>query len=227
MEAPCQVAPSPASQTHLLVFRPDTRVLSSRAAIVAGLQSRANGLPGNTADALELLLRSSEIECALDDQGLPSASAAALSDLAAAILISRALPSIAPLQPLLARAVSEAFALPETVLLPQPEGYCYYALHPLDFAAGARNLPVNTTFAVIGIRTIGASLSAMVAAALGKRCAGRITVRPQGHPYDRRSELSAAQASWVTKKLAAGAHFFVVDEGPGLSGSSFLSVAEA
>jgi hypothetical protein len=52
-------------------------------------------------------------------------------------------------------------------------------------------------------------------------------VRPTGHPFDRRTLLSPAERRHVEARAAAGATFVVVDEGPGMSGSSFLSVGEA
>ena len=52
-------------------------------------------------------------------------------------------------------------------------------------------------------------------------------MRPQGHPYNRTAEFTAEQMDAVTRAVSCGASFAVVDEGPGLSGSSFLAVAEA
>jgi hypothetical protein len=78
---------------------------------------------------------------------------------------------------------------------------------------------------VIGIRSIGTSLGAAVAAAAGAGIA--VTVRPGGHPFAR--TLNAGDR--FGRRLLAGAEggevrFAVVDEGPGLSGSSFGSVAD-
>jgi hypothetical protein len=51
-------------------------------------------------------------------------------------------------------------------------------------------------------------------------------VRPHGHPFNRELRLSEGlRAEW--QRLAQLSHFAIVDEGPGLSGSSFLSVARA
>src|SRR5947208_929491 len=53
----------------------------------------------------------------------------------------------------------------------------------------------------------------------------RFTLRPGGHPFDRQLDVSAELAEeWRSPK---DAQFLVVDEGPGLSGSSFASVAGA
>src|SRR4029077_20426635 len=82
---------------------------------------------------------------------------------------------------------------------------------------------------IIGIRSIGTTLSAVVVATL--RIAGspaeRMTVRPAGHPYSRYTHFTSEQIRWIEKQKERGAMFLVVDEGPGRSGSSFLSVGEA
>jgi hypothetical protein len=81
---------------------------------------------------------------------------------------------------------------------------------------------------VVGIRSIGVTLSAMTAAALRRKGVNieRFSVRPVGHPFDRKVEWNAAQQRTIDVGRMNGALFLVVDEGPGLSGSSFLSVAE-
>jgi hypothetical protein len=80
---------------------------------------------------------------------------------------------------------------------------------------------------VIGVRSIGTSLSAVVRAALLRRGieVERSTVRPGGHPFGRTLSPGPEELRFVNEH--AGAHFFVVDEGPGLSGSTFLAVGEA
>jgi hypothetical protein len=52
-------------------------------------------------------------------------------------------------------------------------------------------------------------------------------VRPDGHPFNRCTRFTAEQLRWVARQQACAAEFLVVDEGPGLSGSSFLSVGDA
>jgi hypothetical protein len=52
-------------------------------------------------------------------------------------------------------------------------------------------------------------------------------VRPSGHPFDRRTQFSPTQAGQIRGAAARRAVFLIVDEGPGLSGSSLLSVADA
>jgi hypothetical protein len=115
------------------------------------------------------------------------------------------------------------------------EGFAYYALHPRKLATLLEQMLVDgalpgageRSVRVLGIRSIGVTLSAVACATLGLHgidCR-RISVRPEGHPYDRRLRSSQRLCHWV--RSAADAEFLVVDEGPGISGSSFLAVAEA
>ena len=70
---------------------------------------------------------------------------------------------------------------------------------------------------VIGIRSIGTTLGAVVAAALG--APAPLTVRPFGDPFARQAELPP-------DAIEPHAHYVIADEGPGLSGSSFGAVAD-
>ncbi|MDX3924953.1 MAG: hypothetical protein QHC90_03970 [Shinella sp.] len=101
------------------------------------------------------------------------------------------------------------------------EGYAFYALYPEGYMAAAERsgLPAGTI--VIGLRSIGTGLAAMVAAALGSRM---YTLRPVGHPFDRRVEIGSAMASHMLADKEKD--FAIVDEGPGFSGSSFGCVAD-
>ena len=107
--------------------------------------------------------------------------------------------------------------LPRSVELRLPEGFAFYALYPEQYAVAARKLRLMGVPRVIGIRSIGTTLGAMVAAALG--AAPPVTVRPFGDPFARKVELPPS----VIEK---DAHYVIVDEGPGLSGSSFGAVAD-
>src|SRR5215218_807657 len=107
--------------------------------------------------------------------------------------------------------------LPEQVHLRQPEGFAFYAVYPEAYAAAARKLTLSGTPRVIGIRSIGTTLAAVVAASLDAPPAA--TVRPVGDPFGRTVELPP-------EILQPDAHYVVVDEGPGLSGSSFGAVAD-
>lgn len=109
-----------------------------------------------------------------------------------------------------------------------PEGYSFYALFPEQYCAAAltwmkhRSEQQSKSATVIGIRSIGTSLSAVVAATLQSAgCpAERFTVRPFGRPFQRQVEFS------ISPEQKAGS-FLIVDEGPGISGSSMVAVAKA
>ncbi|HZZ89632.1 MAG TPA: hypothetical protein VFE13_15000 [Caulobacteraceae bacterium] len=118
-------------------------------------------------------------------------------------------------------AALSAAALPASVSCKTPEGYAFYAVDPLAYADVARRTAWPDPPMVIGLRSIGTSQAAAVAAALAAPTP--ITFRPQGPPFRRTLRLSDR----LRKRLAehAGA-FAIVDEGPGLSGSSFACVAE-
>ncbi len=111
--------------------------------------------------------------------------------------------------------------LPESLCLKVPEGYAFYALYPEAYAQAARRLALSAPPCVIGIRSIGTSLGAIVAAALGTP--DFITVRPSCDPFKRRLEIAPDAGRAL---VGRDRHFVVVDEGPGLSGSSFGAVAD-
>jgi hypothetical protein len=102
------------------------------------------------------------------------------------------------------------------------EGYAFYALYPESYIEAAARSGLRANTVVIGIRSIGTGLGALVAAAIGAGPA--ITVRPTGHPYQRHIEIAPALAEKILAD--ADADFAIVDEGPGLSGSSFGGVAD-
>ena len=128
------------------------------------------------------------------------------------------------------KQVLAGISVPERMSVSAPEGFAYYALHPLAYAQVVQKLPtLPAQVVVVGIRSIGTTLSAVVGAGAALRGAQvkRITVRPSGHPYNRRTDFSPEQLACIERAESKDAAFFVVDEGPGLSGSSLLSVAEA
>jgi hypothetical protein len=110
---------------------------------------------------------------------------------------------------------------PSEIELRVPEGYAFYALYPEAYIEAARRLTLTGTPRVIGIRSIGTSLAAVVAATLG--APPPTTVRPFGDPYDRKIATSAESEREL---LDADAHYVIVDEGPGQSGSSFGAVVD-
>lgn len=216
-----------AEPVHLLVFRDSARPVSGsaqRSALTSQLHSSPNIFQPD--EILRSLLPAGELECGVADSGAPATHLEKLTDFLAEALV-RSQPISNP-QGLL--ALLDAASIPEKLTISVPEGFAYYGLHPLAFSEVLDRLPeLPERVAVVGIRSIGTTLSAVTAAALRQRgCeASRFTVRPEGHPYDRRTEFSGDQMQLVKRQLSLRAHFLVVDEGPGLSGSSFLSGAEA
>jgi hypothetical protein len=212
----------------LWIFRDGKKTVFSRDAIAALENSVRSASAGNSEAALDSLIQAGELESALADVDSPAAAVFAdiTGNLAGCFLgdrqqISEARRSLTELAP---------ESVPTQLTVSPPEGFAFYALSPLDFAIGL-TLPIHADdlWAVIGIRSIGTTLSALARASLQKRgCrARRITVRPTGHPFDRVTHLDSNERFWVHGMIQREAHFLIVDEGPGMSGSSFLSVAEA
>jgi hypothetical protein len=178
----------------------------------------------STTAARELLIACGQLEQGLTDAGI-DAPISRSTDLAAEILIYR-LTGI-PVAATTFQTLEESLAGLEDPLvrIKIPEGYAFYCLYPeqywwaaLQWIQGQKG---TGTVLVVGVRSIGTSLSALVKVALSR--AGfrvqRITVRPGGHPFNRTVEL-------VTD-ISRFEHGLVVDEGPGLSGSSMAAVVTA
>src|SRR5215469_2893522 len=180
--------------------------------------------------AVSALITSGELECALVDSASGEAQlAASITDAMAAAVIG----STSPQQLGRAAETVSRLHLPPVLSIRPLEGFAYYALHPEQYAEMAKRFLLERRecrrTAVVGIRSIGVPLSAVVAAALEAEGlpANRITVRPSGHPSNRELRLSATEREWAEAQHRSGAEFLIVDEGPGRSGSSFLATAEA
>jgi hypothetical protein len=173
------------------------------------------------------VIRAGELECGFADLGSEHAPALQriTDELASSLVGHDAEGSLER-----AGGAVRSLSLSGSLHVSPPEGFAYYGLHPLDYADLADSLSNRLDrVCVIGIRTIGLTLSSVVMAALRRqgKSATRTTVRPHGHPYDRRTSFDPAQLEWLARERAQGASAIVVDEGPGMSGSSFLSVADA
>ena len=206
------------------------------------LEARAGSPPGQHDQIVELLIAFGELEAALVDALCPEADAdppLAQRLRHAAVLIAHAFYHSWAGQTAQARAwlgradgalsrVSSS-ELPARVLFRVAEGYAYYGLYPecyLDAAARFFREVQPTATVCIGIRSIGTSLCAVVAAVLEELGCDvwSCTVRPRGHPFHRRLALSARFAEEL--RACSSRYALVVDEGPGLSGSSLAAVAE-
>ncbi len=124
----------------------------------------------------------------------------------------------------------ESQRLPDTLQITVPEGYAFYGLYPEAYMLATERLREDWAgvLRVLGIRSIGTSLSAVVAAA--GRGETSASVRPVGHPFSRTLSIGERlSAKLLVAADAVGARrplFAIVDEGPGLSGSSFGAVAD-
>ncbi len=105
--------------------------------------------------------------------------------------------------------------------LREGEGYLHYALYPEGYLDAALRSGLGPDTCVIGLRSIGTGLAALVAAGLGAE--RFFTLRPVDHPFDRRIVPAEPLARAI---LAATGPYAIVDEGPGKSGSSFGGVAD-
>lgn len=194
----------------------------------------------NSEEAMTLLIRIGELESAIADApggegvlALPRSSARDATVEAARVWISAWRDRTGETEALCAALMRlTACTLPRSVTLRVSEGFAYYALFPQTYLRAAERYAAEErppSVVVLGIRSIGTTLSAVVAAALeGQGCRTTSwTVRPGGHPFDRRLSVHPDLARVLRTRAAEGASFAIVDEGPGLSGSSFASVADA
>lgn len=208
---------------NMYVFRDGRKTVEGtciRERLVRAVEKFARG-PSEDA-CIGALIAAGELECALADAGAESAeSASATTDLLGDAFVRGARINLFK--------VSQATSneIPKSVSLSVAEGFAYYALHPQKYVDTVRALEAWPTVRVIGLRSIGTTLSALAGAAFREKGASveRITVRPCGHPYERQMALTERQKEWLLD--AKDSLVVIVDEGPGISGSSFLSVAES
>lgn len=194
--------------------------------LLAGLIGEMQAIPQRSGAVLDALVRAGEIET-----GLADAASAAEGEFAA--VVDHLATTACGYRPLdrLSLDCLEKISFPAEIRCSHPEGFSYYGLNPLDFADLAKQIvpELRPDVAVIGIRSVGSTLGAVVSSVFcgsGLR-ARRITVRPEGEPYFRSVKFTPAQEKWLLERLKADCDFVVVDEGPGFSGSTFLSVAHA
>jgi hypothetical protein len=211
--------------------------------LLADLAGAAAATPSNIKAAMmRALLSSSALESALADAGDPLAMRVMLvtDQLASAVIEVSADPAMGDQEgrpsgrwerPGWSEMAASMAALRAARPLrgSRPEGFAYYGLDPCRFARDAARLPGDAPVTVVGIRTAGVGLSSVTAMTLSRagRPGERITVRPTGDPHNRRLLLGEDLRQTVDRAARGGHHFLVVDEGPGLSGSSFLATGEA
>ena len=210
---------------NLYVFRKGRCLLPLRT-LTDDLESEIHGIRAGPGSAIDALVRAGEIETGLADAGSADAFLATqITDQLAARALG--MPANLPLALDLSRQIDRQLK----IRCSYPEGFSYYGLNPLDYADLVESIGPEfpPRAAIVGIRSVGSTLGAVVTAALARAGipASRITVRPEGEPYQRRAAFDAAQRRWIQSETEAGAGFLVVDEGPGFSGSTFLAVANA
>lgn len=217
----------------MIIFRDASREVETREEL--GALARL----ADSRDGLGFVVRLGEFEQAVLDATHPTADG--WSALAAAF--RRALVAAAgefleagnhtaraePLRRALAEVEAVAAQFPPRLRVRPPEGYAHYALDPGAYARAAAKYRVDVGAAhaaravVIGVRSIGTSLSAVVAAAVGSSTA--VTVRPRGPSGGRQVLADGALVTRLLTWLGAGGDVLVVDEGPGATGETFAAVA--
>lgn len=228
--------------TGMIVYRNQERAASS-IELLADLRRRLESGPSGHDEMVELLIDFGELESGVAEALCPDADtpseildafreASALLGHAFCFSWRRqpqqAAAALAKLKTAVFRLAS--LALPRAVRVSVPEGYAYYGLYPESYALAAERFAADVgpqRAMVIGIRSIGTSLSAVVSARLEQLGVetDSCTVRPRGHPFDRRLALSPE----FERRLGgrADSFFVVIDEGPGLSGSSMTCAGRA
>jgi hypothetical protein len=209
---------------NMYVFREGRKTLSGETvrATLLGALSEHRSHP-NEDNCVAALLASGELECALVDALAASAAQACAFTSA----LAQAFVSGGKCDGALVERV-KSIDVPAEVQISVAEGFAYYALHPRKMVDLVERLQVSGSARVVGLRSIGTTLSAVVEAALRAKgvAAERITVRPKGHPYERQLALTDVEKEWL-RDPGEETLVVIVDEGPGISGSSFLATAEA
>lgn len=120
-------------------------------------------------------------------------------------------------------SILKQMQLPEQITLNVPEGFVFYGLYPEVYLEATSEFikemkPEKTL--VIGLRSIGTVLSALIGAHLQSvGCVVKtLTVRPRGHPFNRFLVLDEKIKNMI--RQSTGYYVIIADEGPGLSGSS-------
>ncbi|PSJ39495.1 hypothetical protein C7I55_12865 [Sphingomonas deserti] len=197
-------------------------------AAAAVLDSAEPGLTWHSA-CVALFLSLSELLQGIADEALretgvdapsPAQDAVTAASIAAATAIDRSWRSAFEDQQVPDLATLSALDENGALTLRRCEGYAFYAVYPELYLEAARALPPGAL--VIGLRSIGGGLAALAAAA--SKAKAVLTVRPGGAFFDRRIAAGPALESRIAE--SGDAPVAIVDEGPGLSGSSFGGTAD-
>jgi hypothetical protein len=227
----------------MLVYRSHENIVNPKSAWPALVDSvKALGSAASLDDLVAVAIELGELEAAIADRLSPDRDGLdpLLADLRQASLVAGRIltASVAGrhdhvqerIRDLLLRVTAiSPTRLPSSLAVRTPEGFAFYALQPQAYAAAAARFAHEShaeRVVCIGIRSIGTILSGVVAAELHDRGihVELYTVRPRGHPFDRVTLLDDQLSARLTGQPRETS-FLIVDEGPGLSGSSMTSVA--
>lgn len=210
-------------------FQISPRTMAARLSAMAGA-----GDAHDVAAARQLLIMTGQLEqAALDTRDEAAGHLTSATAVAATLFLSalhgdqlRAAETSRILIRHLSTAANELRS--ELVEVRIPEGYAWYALYPESYVETARHWAgrygpelKNGCVLVVGLRSIGTSLATLVGEVLRQRGLDVVTttLRTFGHPFARRAELPP--------HIRPATRNIVVDEGPGLSGSTMAAAAEA
>ena len=112
--------------------------LSPDQILVAHLDRLIPACAHDRAAVLDALIEAGELESAMTDAGADAASAPRITDALASTLCTGD-PDLATG----AAAILNRINIPGTLSVSPPEGFTYYALHPLDFANVLARIPTN------------------------------------------------------------------------------------
>jgi hypothetical protein len=193
-------------------------------------------------DLVELLIDVGEAEAGVADSVMPDVDAEAdelngwreIAGAVAAACCASRYRDRGAIAPALHRARSAAermlsLPVPSSVRARTAEGFACYALYPEQYMDAAEKIvdagSPHHVFC-LGLRSIGSILAHVVAATLQRRGVQATvrSVRPRCHPYDRQLRSDPSLERLV--ELFPADVFAIVDEGPGLSGSSFAAAAD-
>src|SRR4051812_10750911 len=133
----------------MLVFRDGARRVALRPLLAQLVESCRRASGADHAAVLAALLRAGGLECALADADSPAAvPIARVTDALADALVAGSALDAASVALLRNPSLGD---VPEFGRLSAPEGFAYYALHPMDYSEAVARLPFPRRAVVIGI----------------------------------------------------------------------------
>jgi len=137
VSSPAQSASLPSEdQNDLWIFRDGKRTVSG-SSLVSNLRRRIDGCIRDRNGVLDALIEAGTLETALADAGSASATTfASITNVLAETLCTGNQASVEA-----AAKILDSLDIPETLSISPPEGFTYYALHPLDFANVLSRIP--------------------------------------------------------------------------------------